>query len=72
MVQGVGKQSGMNGFDSPKHTAQYWSHLYMALVVIIWVCHVVGFDICSYTKVRHRRLLSVERYKMCVYYYCGY
>lgn len=70
LVRGLGRKGGVNGLDtlswsniSPKHTARYWAHLYMALVVIVWVCHVVDYEICSYTKVRHRRLRSVDRFK---------
>lgn len=69
-IRGIGTKGGMNGLDtiswsnvSPKHTARYWAHLCMALVVILWVCYIVGYEICSYTKVRHRRILSVERFK---------
>ena len=35
----------------------------MALIVIVWVCQVIGYEIRTYTKVRHRRLLSVDRFK---------
>ncbi len=70
LIRGIGARGGVYGLDTlswsnvdPKHTARYWAHLSMALVVIVWVCHVVGYEIRSYTEVRHRRLLSVERFR---------
>ncbi|KAI4176444.1 MAG: hypothetical protein LQ343_000980 [Gyalolechia ehrenbergii] len=70
LIGGVGPQGGVHGLDTlswingdPKKTARYWAHLCMALVVILWVCHIIGYEIRSYTKVRHRRLRSVERFR---------
>ncbi|KAL8998431.1 MAG: hypothetical protein Q9188_006104 [Gyalolechia gomerana] len=70
LIGGVGPQGGVHGLDTlswinvdPKKTARYWAHLCIALVVILWVCHIIGYEIRSYTKVRHRRLRSVERFR---------
>lgn len=69
-IQGARAQGGVHGLDTlswnnvdPKRTARYWAHFCIALVVVLWVCHIIGYEIRYYTKVRYRRLLSVERFR---------
>ncbi|KAI4157313.1 MAG: hypothetical protein LQ342_008383 [Letrouitia transgressa] len=70
LIHGIGARGGVYGLDriswanvDRRHTARYWAHWCIAQVVVVWVCHVLWYEIQSYARIRHRRLLSVKRFE---------
>jgi hypothetical protein len=48
------------GNVSPTQTGRYGAHLFMAILVVIWVCTVFFFELRVYIKVRQDYLTSAE------------
>lgn len=55
-TQGLDRYSGANiGLD---HTAFYWAHLLMALLVIVFICYTIYVELLFYVHVRNLYLVS--------------
>ena len=68
LTGGRGTNGGVSGLDklswinvSPAHTKRYWIHLFLAILVVVWVCRVAHVELLCYTRLRHQWLMSPDR-----------
>ena len=69
-IGGKGPTAGVTGLDqfswtniSASHTKRHWAHLILALVIVLWVCHICSFELLSFTHLRHEWLSSLYNHK---------
>jgi calcium permeable stress-gated cation channel len=48
------------GNVSPSNTNRYWAHVFMAFVVVVWVCYVFFAELRVYIRIRQDYLTSPE------------
>lgn len=67
LLDGRGRRGGVGGLDqlswtniSPEHTNRYWAHLVLAVVVVLWVCHVFQIELRKFIRLRQEHLISPE------------
>ena len=56
---GRGEPGGIRGLDrlsfsnvSPLHTGRYWAHLVLAILAILYICHILQREIRDYDRLR--------------------
>lgn len=63
----VGVRYNVTGLDtlawsnvSPRNTNRYWAHLWIAIVVIVWICFIFHRELTHYIQKRHEYLASLR------------
>lgn len=66
-IEGRGARGGVNDLDQlswtnipPAHTSRYWIHLFLAMLVVTWMCRIARVELLYYTRLRHKWLISSD------------